>query len=79
MDIKILGPGCANCHKLAEIATAAVRELGIEAGIEHISDIQAIMEYTMTTPGLVVNGKLKYSGKPLPDTKKVKALIREEA
>jgi small redox-active disulfide protein 2 len=78
MEIKILGPGCANCHKMEEMAKAAVKELGIEAIIEKVSDIQEIMKYTMSTPGLVVNGKLKCSGKPLPDIGKVKTLIREE-
>ena len=36
------------------------------------------MKYTMSTPGLVVNGRLKHSGKPLPNIDKVKALIRRE-
>jgi len=79
MEIKVLGPGCANCHKMEELAKIALKELGIEAGVEKISDIQEIMRYTMSTPGLVVNGKLKHSGKPLPSLDKVKALIKEEA
>lgn len=78
MEIKILGPGCANCHKMEEMAKAAVEELGIEASIVKIAEIQEIMKYTMSTPGLVVNGKLKCSGKPLPGSEKVKALIKEE-
>jgi small redox-active disulfide protein 2 len=78
MDIKILGPGCANCHKMEELATRAVRELGIDAKMEKITDIREIMKYTMSTPGLVVNGKLKHSGKPLPGLDKVKELIRSE-
>ena len=79
MDIKVLGPGCANCHKMEELAKTAVKELGIDAKIEKISDIQEIMKYTMSTPGLVVNGKLKHAGKPLPAIEKVKQLIQEEA
>ncbi|MBS1126282.1 MAG: redox-active disulfide protein 2 [Nitrospirae bacterium] len=79
MEIKVLGPGCANCHTMEELAKKAVSELGISAKIEKISDIQEIMKYTMSTPGLVVNGKLKHSGKPLPNIDKVKALIKEEA
>jgi small redox-active disulfide protein 2 len=79
MDIKVLGPGCANCHKMEELTKTAVKELGIDAKIEMISDIQEIMKYTMSTPGLVVNGKLKHSGKPLPNIEKVKALIKEAA
>lgn len=78
MEIKILGPGCANCHKMEEMAKAAVKELGIEAAIEKVSEIQEIMKYTISTPGLVVNGKLKCSGKPLPGIEKVKTLIKEE-
>ena len=78
MDIKVLGPGCANCHKMEELATTAIKELGIEAQVEKISEIQEIMKFTMSTPGLVVNGKLKHSGKPLPTIEKVKQLIQEE-
>ena len=79
MEIKVLGPGCANCNTMEKLAKTALRELGIEARVEKISEIQEIMKYTMSTPGLVVNGKLKHSGKPLPGLDKVKILIREEA
>jgi len=79
MEIKVLGPGCANCHTMEQLAKAAVKELGMEARVEKISDIQEIMKYTMSTPGLVVNGKLKHSGKPLPGIEKIKTLIKEEA
>ncbi len=78
MEIKILGPGCANCEKMAEMAKRAIKELGIEASIEKVTDIQEIMKYTISTPGLVVNGKLKHSGKPLPSQEKVKELIKQE-
>jgi len=78
MEIKVLGPGCANCIKMEELAKTAIKELGMEARIEKISNIQEIMKYTMSTPGLVVNGKLKHSGKPLPSLDKVKNLIKEE-
>ncbi|MBE0425959.1 MAG: thioredoxin family protein [Nitrospirae bacterium] len=78
MEIKILGPGCPNCHKMEEMAKAAVKELGIEAKIEKVTDIIEIMKYTMSTPGLVVNKKLKHSGRLLPTPEKVKALIKEE-
>jgi len=63
---------------MERLARSAVAELGIEAKVEKISDIQEIMKYTMSTPGLVVNGKLKHSGKPLPDINKVKGLLKEE-
>lgn len=79
MDIKVLGPGCTNCHTMEELARKAVAELGIGATLEKVSDIQEIMKYTMSTPGLVVNGRLKHAGKPLPSLEKVKSLIKEEA
>ena len=79
MNIKILGPGCANCHTMEELATRAARELRIDAKVDKITDIREIMKYTMSTPGLVVNGKLKHSGKPLPGLDKVKELIKSEA
>lgn len=79
MKIRVLGPGCTNCQKMEELAQTAVKELGIEADIDHVSDMIEIMKYTMSTPGLVVNGKLKHSGKPLPSLEKVKELLRAEA
>ncbi len=77
MEIKVLGPGCANCHTMEQLAQTALKELGVDAKVEKISEIQEIMKYTMSTPGLVVNGKLKHSGKPLPNLEKVKQLIKE--
>ena len=80
MEIKVLGPGCANCSKMEDMAKTAVKELGIEAKIEKITDIgQIAMQGILSTPGLMVNGKIKYSGKPLPTLEKVKELIKGEA
>ncbi len=80
MEIKVLGPGCANCHKMEELAKQAVKELGIQANIEKITDIgQIAMNGILTTPGLMVNGKIKHTGKPLPTLDKMKALIKADA
>jgi small redox-active disulfide protein 2 len=77
MEIKVLGPGCPNCHQMEELAKKAVKELGIDAKVEKITDIREIMKYTMSTPALVINGKLKHSGKPLPGLEKVKELLQQ--
>lgn len=77
-EIKVLGPGCPNCQKMEEMVRKAISELGIEAQIEHVTDIAEIMRYTMSTPGLVVNGKLMHSGKPLPTLEKIKEIIKSE-
>jgi small redox-active disulfide protein 2 len=80
MEIKVLGPGCANCFKLEDLAKTAVKELGIEATVVKITDIGEIaMNGILSTPGLIVNGKIKHSGKPLPSLEKVKDLIKGEA
>jgi small redox-active disulfide protein 2 len=80
MEIKVLGPGCANCFKMEDLAKTAVKELGIEATVVKITDIGEIaMNGILSTPGLIVNGKLKHSGKPLPTLEKVKELIKGEA
>ena len=78
MEIKVLGPGCPNCHMLEETVKKAVKELGIEVKVEKITDIKEIMKYTMSTPALVINGKLKHAGRPLPNLEKVKEMIRQE-
>jgi small redox-active disulfide protein 2 len=78
MEIKVLGPGCPNCSMMEELAKKAVKELGIEASVDKITDIREIMKFTMSTPGLVINGKLKHAGKPLPTLDKVKDLIKGE-
>jgi small redox-active disulfide protein 2 len=78
MEIKVLGPGCPNCHTVEETVRRAVNELGMDAKVEKVTDMIEIMKYTMSTPGIVINGKLKYSGKPLPTIEKVKELIKAE-
>ena len=79
MDIKVLGPGCANCQKMEEMTRTAVKELGIEAKVEKITDIGEIARNgILSTPGLIVNNKLKHSGKPLPTIEKIKEMIKAE-
>jgi small redox-active disulfide protein 2 len=80
MEIKVLGPGCVNCHKMEELVKQAVKELGVDATVEKITDIGRIaMHGILSTPGLIVNGKIKHSGRPLPSLDKVKELIKCEA
>ncbi|MEN2985304.1 MAG: thioredoxin family protein [Thermodesulfovibrionaceae bacterium] len=78
MEIKILGPGCANCYKLEETVKKVVAQLGIQADIVHIKDMKEIFKYTQLTPGLLINGKLKHSGFPLPSEDRVRNILIEE-
>lgn len=76
IEVKVLGPGCPNCHKLHALAEQAVRETGVDARVSYVTDMAEIMRYTISTPGLVVDGKLRHAGRPLPTLDKVKELIR---
>jgi len=62
--IQVLGPGCKKCVSLTESARAAVDELGIDAEVEKIEDINEILKFgVMITPALVVDGVVKIVGK----------------
>lgn len=64
MDIKVLGPGCPNCKKLEQATLDVVANMGIDAKISKVTDIMEIMSYgVMTTPALVVDGKVIMKGK----------------
>ena len=76
LSIKILGPGCANCRKLEEIAREAVAALGVAAEIDKVTDMQQIIAYdVLKTPGLVINEKLVSSGR-IPTPQSVAEWIR---
>jgi small redox-active disulfide protein 2 len=64
MKIEVLGTGCAKCKSLYEAVQTAVKEKGVAAEIVKVEDIASIMKYgVMSTPALVVDGKVLFSGK----------------
>ena len=67
MNIKILGTGCPNCKRLQAEAEKAVAASGIAVDIEKVERIADIMGYgVMSTPALVLDGKVKVSGRIAP-------------
>jgi small redox-active disulfide protein 2 len=68
--IKVLGPGCANCKKLEEVARTAAGLAQVEAEVIKITDMQEIIAAgVLKTPGLMINGRLVSSGRiPAPAT-----------
>ena len=72
MEIKVLGPGCPNCQELERRVKQALSELNVEASVIKVADIAEIGKYIMMTPGLVINEKVKHSGKPLPRVEQIK-------
>lgn len=69
MIIKILGPGCRNCHTLETNTRAALAGLHLDATIESVTDYGEIAAYgVLSTPGLVVDEEVLISGRvPKPD------------
>lgn len=79
LDIKVIGPGCANCTKLADLCREVVEEINLEAEIQKITDTDEFWKYgIMLTPGLVVNGKILVQGK-LPTKKTLENWLQWEA
>ena len=77
LTIKILGPGCANCKRLEEIARQSAAEMGAAAEFVKVADYQDILAYNiLSTPGLVINEKLVSSGR-IPAPSSVKAWIAD--
>ena len=78
MEIKILGPGCPRCHEVERRTINALAELNVAADVQKISDIKKIVEYNIiSTPGLVINGKVMCSGR-IPSLEEIKRWIQEE-
>jgi small redox-active disulfide protein 2 len=75
--IKVLGIGCAKCNQLEAATKAALEQLGMDTAIDHITDFAQIASYgVMTTPALMIDGKVVSTGKVLK-TEEVKALLQK--
>jgi small redox-active disulfide protein 2 len=62
-NIKVLGTGCANCKTTLKLIEEAAKEKGVAVELEKVEDIQAIMSFgVMSTPGVVVDGKVVHAG-----------------
>lgn len=75
--VKVLGSGCAKCAALEQAAREALEELGMDTAIDHVTDFAQIAAYgVMTTPALVVDGKVVSYGKVLKK-EEARELIRK--
>lgn len=75
--VKVLGGGCAKCNALEDAVRAALTELGMDTAIDHVTDFTQIAAYgVMTTPALVVDGKVVSYGKVLKK-EEAKAIIQK--
>lgn len=75
MEIKILGTGCPKCKTLEKLTRDVVEQNSIDATVTKVEDIMEIMKYgVMTTPALVVNGKVEIKGR-VPSSDEIKQVL----
>lgn len=75
MEIKVLGTGCPKCKSLEKATREIVAQNNIDATITKVEDIMEIMNYNvMTTPALVVDGKIVVKGR-VPSNEELKELL----
>jgi small redox-active disulfide protein 2 len=75
MKIEVLGPGCPKCMSVEQNVKKALAELAMHAEVEKVTDIQQIIQKgVMSTPALVIDGKLVLQGKN-PSVEQLKSLI----
>ena len=76
-SVKVLGSGCAKCNALETATKTALEQLGMDTTIEHVTDFAKIASYgVMSTPALVVDGKVVSYGKVLK-TEEVVAILKK--
>lgn len=79
MNIKVLGPGCANCKTLYRRTQEALEGLHLKASIDKVESYEEIARYgILRTPGLVIDGKVVMSGS-VPPVEKIKELVLAHA
>ena len=77
VTLKILGTGCSKCKTLEKVTAEVVKENNLDADIQKVEDIMQIMSYrVITTPALVVNEKVVFSGR-IPSKSEIKSYIEK--
>lgn len=76
-EIKVLGSGCKNCETTAKLIQLAAEQAGVEIALEKVTDMAEIMAYgVMSTPGVVVDGKVVHAG-GLPGPDEIRKWVTE--
>jgi small redox-active disulfide protein 2 len=76
MKIQILGVGCPKCRQTEANAKEAIRNLGIDASVEKITDINRIAGFgVISTPALAVDGDVKFSGR-IPSVEEIENILK---
>jgi len=79
MDIKVLGTGCANCKNTIALIDQVAKAKGVTVNLEKVEDLRDIMGYgVMSTPGVVINGKVVHAG-GVPSREKIEQWLTAQA
>lgn len=74
-NIKVLGPGCSKCKTMYNNTQEAIKQLGIEATLTKVEELEEMMKYNiLTTPVLVIDEQIKVKGR-VADVKEIKELL----
>jgi small redox-active disulfide protein 2 len=76
MDIKVLGPGCPKCNQTEALVKEALKESGMDASVDKVTDIKEFSKYgVFMTPAVVVDGEVKCVGK-VPKKEDIKGWLK---
>ncbi|MBH2010416.1 MAG: thioredoxin family protein [Xanthomonadaceae bacterium] len=79
MDIKVLGTGCANCKATIALIDQIAQAKGVTVKLEKVEELRDIMGYgVMSTPGVVINGKVVHAG-GVPSRDKIEQWLTAQA
>lgn len=79
MDIKVLGTGCSNCKNTIALIEQVAQAQGVVVTLEKVQELRDIMGYgVMSTPGVVINGKVVHAG-GVPSRDKVEQWLTAKA
>ncbi|HDS08777.1 MAG TPA: thioredoxin family protein [Firmicutes bacterium] len=77
LKIKVLGAGCPKCIKTEEVVKAALKNLGWDANVIKVTDLNEIMDHgVMITPAVIINDELVFSGK-IPSVSEVEKYLEK--
>jgi len=76
MKIEILGTGCPKCKKLEANVKEALKIMREKAKVVKVTAIDKIIEYgVMSTPALIIDGKVKSYGK-ISTVEEIKEMLK---
>lgn len=62
--VQVLGSGCSKCRTLEHNVAEAIKQKGVDAKVEKVTDIMEITGFgVMATPALAIDGEVKVVGK----------------